>query len=289
MQNMKRNEGLRTGKVNEAAPNEGARPLEGRTILVTRAETQAREFVAELERRGARVIHCPVIEIVPPESYDLLDEAIENLYGYDWLIFTSANGVRSFLQRLTALGHETSALEEVRICAIGKATAKSLIEHRLHVDLVPEKFTAEGVFAALEAYVGGRDRLRGLVFLIPRAAVARDYLPKALEEAGARVDVVPAYRTVRPQTTDRARIEALLIGGSVDCVTFTSSSTVANFAQLFDTNDLGPLLTGVAIACIGEITARTAAEYGLQTHIQPTEYTTAALAQAIADYFARQP
>lgn len=285
---MKQNEGFQTDQCDEVGSSEAARPLAGRTIIVTRAETQAREFVAELERCGARVIHCPVIEIVPPESYDLLDEAIENLYGYDWLIFTSANGVQSFLERLATLGHEASELDEVRICAIGEATAKRLIEHRLHVDLVPEKFTAEGVFAALEAYVGGRDHLRGLVFLIPRAAVARDYLPKALEEAGARVDVVPAYRTVRPQTTDRARIEALLIGGSVDCVTFTSSSTVVNFAQLFDTTDLGPLLEGVAVACIGEITARTAAEYGLQTHIQPAEYTTAALAQAIADYFARR-
>ncbi|MCA1850776.1 MAG: uroporphyrinogen-III synthase, partial [Acidobacteria bacterium] len=99
------------------------------------------------------------------------------------------------------------------------------------------------------------------------------------------VDVVPAYRTVPPQTTDRARVEALLVGGAVDCITFTSSSTVTNFAQLFDTNDLRTLLAGIHVACIGDITARTAAEHGLQTDIQPAEFTTPALARAIADYF----
>ncbi|MBX5479378.1 MAG: uroporphyrinogen-III synthase [Pyrinomonas methylaliphatogenes] len=263
-------------------------PLAGRTIIVTRAEAQAREFASALESHGARVIHCPMIEIVPPESYDLLDEAIDNLYGYDWLIFTSVNGVEYFLRRFRELGHDTSELDELRVCAIGEATASSLREAGVRVDLIPNRFTAEGVFAAIETAVGGRDHLRGMVFLLPRAAVARDYLPRALEEAGARADVVPAYRTVRPQSTDRARIEALLIGGSVDCITFTSSSTVTNFAQLFDTTDLSKLLEGVAVACIGEITARTAAEYGLQTHIQPEEYTTAALVRAIVAYFERQ-
>src|SRR5918993_804153 len=120
-------------------------------------------------------------------------------------------------------------------------------------------------------------------FLIPRAAVARDFLPRALEAAGARVDVVEAYRTVRPATTDRARAEALLVGGGVDCVTFTSSSTVINFARLFDTHDLGPLLSGVRVACIGEVTARTAADHGLRTDIQPREFTARALARAVAE------
>lgn len=262
-------------------------PLAGRTIVITRAQTQASEFVAELERYGARVIVCPTIEISDPASYDRLDEAIDHLYGYDWIIFTSVNGVEYFLRRLPARGHQASELDELRVCAIGEATAGGLIDAHIHVDLVPDHFKAEGVFAALENFAGGREALSGLNVLIPRAAVARDYLPKALEEAGARVDVVPAYRTVQPEGLDRGRVSAMLAGGAADCIAFTSSSTVRNLAQLFDTNDLSDLLNGVAVACIGDITANTAAEHGLKVDIQPREFTIPALARAIAEYFSR--
>ncbi len=185
------------------------------------------------------------------------------------------------------MGRDAAELDEVRVCAIGTATAERLTAAHVHVDLVPEQFKAEGVFAALEAYLGGPDQFDRLNVLIPRAAVARDFLPRALAAAGARVDIVPTYRTVAPQTTDRARVEAMLVGGAVDCITFTSSSTVTNFAQLFDTNDLRALLAGIRVACIGDITAHTAAEHGLATDIQPTEFTVPALARAIADYFAQ--
>lgn len=262
-----------------------AQPLAGRTIVITRARAQSAEFAAELERYGARVVACPTIEITAPESYAPLDEAIENLYGYDWIIFTSVNGVDHFLRRFAELGRDTSEMDEVRVCSIGEATAVRLRDAQIHVDVVPEQFKAEGVFDALINYLGGVGRLYGLNVLIPRAAVARDYLPLTLEGAGARVDVVAAYRTVRPQTSERGRVEALLSGGAVDCITFTSSSTVNNFAQLFDTDDLSELLAGVTVACIGDITAGTAAEHNLSVHIQPTEYTTAALARAIADYY----
>ncbi|HWT01502.1 MAG TPA: uroporphyrinogen-III synthase [Pyrinomonadaceae bacterium] len=273
------------GEVPSAAERKPERPLAGRTIVTTRARAQSAEFVSELERLGARVVPCPTIEIVEPESYALMDEAVENLYGYDWLIFTSVNGVDYFLRRLEELGRDAGELDELRVCAIGEATAVRLREAQVHVDVIPEQFKAEGAYSAIEAYVGGRDGLNRLNFLIPRAAVARDYLPKALEEAGARVDVVPAYRTVPPQTSERGRVEALLAGGAVDCITFTSSSTVTNFARLFDTTDLSELLAGVAVACIGDITAATAAEYNLRTDILPGEYTVPALTRAIADYY----
>jgi uroporphyrinogen III methyltransferase / synthase len=261
------------------------KPLGGRTVMITRARAQAAEFAAALEEAGARVVACPTIEIVAPESYAELDEAIENLFGYDWLVFTSANAVEHFLRRLEALGKEASELDSLRVCAVGDATSERLVAARVHVDVVPRKFQAEGVFAALEDYLGGRGQFANLNFLLPRAAVARDFLPRALEAAGARVDCVTAYRTVRPETTDRARVEALLVGGGVDCVTFTSSSTVHNFAQLFDTRDLRGLLAGVRVACIGEVTARTAADYGLRADIIPSESTAAALARAVADFF----
>lgn len=264
---------------------EGAKPLDGRTVMITRAREQAAEFAAELESFGARVVACPTIEIVPPASYAQLDEAIDNLFGYDWLVLTSANAVEHFLARLEAVGKDVDELDGLRVCAIGEATAERLVSAHVHVDLVPEKARAEGVFSALETFLGGREHFEGLNFLLPRAAVARDFLPRALEAAGARVDVVEAYCTVRPETTDRARAEALLVGGGVDCVTFTSSSTVHNFAQLFDTRDLRGLLSGVRVACIGAVTAETAAEYGLRADVVPDESNAPALARAVAEFF----
>lgn len=265
--------------------NGETKSLEGRTVMITRARAQAVEFAAALEAYGARVVACPTIEIVPPASYAQLDEAIENLFGYDWLLFTSANAVEHFLARLSTVGNDVGDLDELHVCAIGEATAARLVEAHIHVDVIPEKPRAEGVFDALEAYLGGREQFENLNFLLPRAAVARDFLPRALEAAGARCDVVEAYRTVRPETTDRARAEALLVGGGVDVVTFTSSSTVHNFAQLFDTRDLRPLLSGVRVACIGAVTAETAAEYGLRPDVVPGESNALALARAVADFY----
>jgi uroporphyrinogen III methyltransferase/synthase len=259
--------------------------LAGRTIVITRARAQAAEFVTELECYGARVLVCPTIEIAEPENYVPLDEAISHLYGYDWIIFTSVNGVDYFLRRLETRGHQVDELDDLRVCAIGDATAERLTAAHIHVDVIPEEFKAEGVFAALARYLGGADSLKGLNFLIPRAAIARDYLPLALEEAGARCDVVTAYRTVQPDGLDRGRVSAMLAGGAADCIAFTSSSTVRNLAQLFDTENLNDVLSGVAIACIGDVTADTANEYGLRTDIQPSEFTVPALARAIAEHF----
>ncbi len=260
------------------------RSLEGRTVVITRARTQASEFVSELEKYGAKVIVCPAIEITSPQSYARLDEALDDLYGYDWVIFTSANGVDYFLRRLQDKQLDTSAMDTLRVCAIGEATAHRLRSAQVHVDVIPTEFKAEGIYAALEQYVGGREALSGLNFLIPRAAIARDYLPRELEAAGARVDVVAAYQTVVPDGLDRGRLTAMLAAGA-DCIAFTSSSTVRNLAQLFDTSDLRASLAGIVVACIGDITAATASDYGLTPKIQPSEFTIPALAAAIADYF----
>ena len=260
--------------------------LAGRTVVITRALAQADDFAAELQSYGAKVILCPTIEISALDSYERLDEAIDHLYGYDWLVFTSVNGVDYFFQRLKARDRNTSDIDDLRVCAIGEATAERLNDLHVHVDVIPEEFKAEGVFEALKNFVGGTDGLRNINVLIPRASVARDYLPKALEESGARVDVVPAYRTSLPRNLDRGRMAAMLSGGA-DCIAFTSSSTVRNLAQLFDTQDLSEALAGVVIACIGDITATTAAEFGLRVEIQPDEFTIPALARSIADYFGR--
>ena len=253
--------------------------------MITRALAQADDFAAELQKHGAEVVLCPTIEISEPASYERLDEAIDHLYGYDWLVFTSVNGADYFFQRLKARDRNTTDIDELRVCAIGEATAERLHDLHIHVDVIPEEFKAEGVFEALQSFVGGAAGLKNLNVLIPRASVARDYLPRALEESGARVDVVPAYRTSLPANLDRGRVAAMLSGGT-DCIAFTSSSTVKNLAQLFDTQDLREALAGVVIACIGDITATTAAEYGLTVAIQPEQFTITALARSIADYFA---
>ena len=260
------------------------KPLEGRTIIVTRAASQAADLTTTLEDYGANVIACPTIEIREPDNYQRLDEALDHLYGYDWLIFTSSNGVDYFLKRLTDRGQQIADLDEIKVCAIGQRTADKLHDAHVHVDLVPAQSTAEGVFTALSEFAGGDDHLRGLNVLLPRAAVGRDYLPKALEEAGARVDVVTTYQTVLPENFDRGKLGAML-AGSGDCIAFTSPSTIKNLAKLFDTHDLGKTLPGIVVACIGSVTAEAATEYGLRVDIVPQQTSTSDLAQAIANYY----
>jgi uroporphyrinogen III methyltransferase/synthase len=259
-------------------------PLSGRTIVITRALSQSEEFVAALEDCGATVLSCPTIEIKEPESYERLDEAIDHLYGYDWIIFTSTNAVEFFLRRLKHLNHEISELDEARVCAIGAATAEKLREAHIHVDVVPAQAKAEGVLETLTQFVGGKEKIAGLNILLPRAAVARDLLPRTLEEAGARVDIVTSYRTTVPDDLDRGRLSAML-AGSADCIAFTSSSTVRNLALLFDTHDLSGVLADLTIACIGDVTAATAEEYGLTVHIQPAVFNVKELANEIARHY----
>ena len=160
------------------------RPLDGRTVMITRAEAQAAEFAAELERDGARVAVCPTIEIVEPESYEPLDEAISNLYGYDWLIFTSVNGVDSFMRRFEAAGRDVSEIDELRVCAIGTATADLLRDVSVHVDVVPDDFKAEGCSPPLTlpgAAPSGQPQLSDAA-----RAVARDTCPTRSNGGRAR-------------------------------------------------------------------------------------------------------
>jgi uroporphyrinogen III methyltransferase / synthase len=256
------------------------KPLEGRTVIVTRAASQAVDLTTMLEEFGAKVIVCPTIEIREPDNYDRLDEALDHLYGYDWLIFTSTNGVEFFLKRLIDRGQQIADLDEIKVCAIGQRTADKLHDAHVHVDLVPSQSTAEGVFTALSEF----NDLRGLNILLPRAAVGREVLPDALQKAGARVDIVTTYQTVLPDNIDRGKLAAML-AGSGDCIAFTSPSTIKNLAKLFDTHDLGKTFSGMIVACIGSVTAGAAVEYGLRVDIQPDQFTTKDLAQAIADYF----
>ena len=255
--------------------------------MIARAAAPDAALTAQLERHGARVIVSPALEIAPPESFAAIDEAIENLYGYDWLIFTNANGVDYFLRRFQHLGRKVNELDPLRVCAIRETTARKLEASQIHVDLITEESRAAGIVAALVTYTGGPENLGRLNFLIPRAPIARDYLVQLIEDAGARVDAIVCYRTVASTNSELTNIGALLAGGGVDCLAFTTPAAVQDFAQLFDANDLWELLQGVAVASIDDATARMATEFGLETGIMPCESTPQTLAQAISAHFLR--
>ena len=252
-----------------------SKPLFGKRVLVTRSREQASQLSASLREYGAQVLEVPTIRIVPADDYSELDEAIGELGSFDWLIFTSVNGVDYFLRRLQAQDKDVRELQGVRLAAIGPATAKSLSELRLRVDYVPAEYRAEGIVEGLR-----RLGVQGKRVLLARAEVAREILPRELARAGARVKVVSAYKTVRPDLD-----LDLLREFAPDVVTFTSSSTVNNFVEALGRDEAAKVLEKAVIASIGPITADTARNLGLATQIMPAVYTIPALVEAIVQYF----
>jgi uroporphyrinogen III methyltransferase/synthase len=252
-------------------------PLTGKRILITRAREQAQEFSSLLEDYGAEVIAFPTIEIVPPEDWRPLDKTIEKLDTYDWVIFTSVNGVRFFAQRLKEKGITRATLAGKQICAIGPRTQRELEKMGLTVHFRPSEYRAEGIAEGLKV-----QGIQGKKILLPRAREARRVLPEALRVAGALVDEVEVYRTVKPEQGKTA-LAAILKRG-IDMVVFTSSSTVRNFMELLSDKTA---LNGVKIAVIGPITAETAKNYGLEPHIAPQEYTIPALVETIVEHFSQ--
>jgi uroporphyrinogen III methyltransferase/synthase len=250
-------------------------PLTGKLILITRARKQAQEFSTLLEDYGAQVIAFPTIEIAPPGGCRPLDKTIEKLDAYDWVIFTSVNGVRFFTQRLKEKGVDRAALAGKKICAIGPRTQRELEKMGLAVHFRPSEYRAEAVAEGLT-----RMGIQGKRILLPRAREARKILPEALQEAGALVDEVEAYQTVRP-ATGKESLEVILKKG-IDVVVFTSSSTVRNFMELLSDKKI---MNGVKVAVIGPVTASTVRDFGLEPAIVPAEYTIPSLVQAIVEYF----
>ena len=256
------------------------RPLFGKRIVLTRALAQAAEFARLLAAYGAEAIVAPTIKMVPPPSWEALDQAIARLGSYSWLIFTSVNGITPFMERLKEARKDARALAHLRIGAIGPRTAEALAGYGLSADLIPSEFQAEGMVDAMSRY-----DLQGVKILIPRAEVARELLPEQLRMKGASVDVVPVYRTVLPEVV-LTRLKEQLEKGVIDVVTFTSSSTVSNFVALVGgTQEARRLGAKTIIACIGPVTGRTAEEYGLSVTIMPAENTVPALAQAIVRFY----
>ena len=254
------------------------RPLFGLRVLVTRPRRKAGETAARLRELGAEPILFPTIAIQPPENWQPLDAAVADLArrDYDWVIFTSTNGVRFFWERLEEAGLDARAFGGVRLAAIGPVTAEALREHGLQPDLVPGQYVAEAILDEI-------GRLSGKRVLLPRANIARPALAKGLLELGAEeVDEVSAYQTVPAGREDAERVREMLAGGEIDVLTFTSSSTVRNFAAAME--PLPDLPEGTTVACIGPITAQTARAWGLPVHVSAEEHTIPGLVGALVKY-----
>ena len=246
-------------------------PLFGKRIVVTRAADQAGEFSERLRSLGADAVELPVISLQPPANPAPLDEAITRLAEYDWLIFTSVNGVRFFLDRLDRSSHDLRSLK-ARICAIGPATRRAVENLHLKVDLMPEEYVAEGLIQAF----AGLD-LNGKRVLLPRAAVARDLIPAELSKLGAHIDVVEAYRNVVPPEAAARAHEVFSSEKKPDWITFTSSSTVKNLLAIAGRE----ALEGVRIASIGPVTSSTLRAHGLNVDAEAKQFTLDGVVEAI--------
>jgi len=296
-------------------------PLQGKRILVTRASKQAGALSDRLRKLGAIPVEFPIIQIAPPEDWALLDDALKRLCAcsppiyrgeflihrgtseareaesyYTWLVFTSANGVNICFDRLITLAYNTNDIGNVRVAAIGPATAQALRHHGVKPDLVPDEYIAEGVAAALieDAHCHG-ESLEGKRILILRAAEARKVLVEKLQRAGAIVEEVAAYRTRGAVIDDEQGHEVLrlLQAHQLDILTFTSSSTVRHFVQWLADRAPGAAVSPIAlvthnpqlkIACIGPITSQTARELGLDVQIEASEFTIDGLVEAIVQH-----
>ncbi len=256
------------------------RPLAGRRIAVTRAREQAGDLVRELEALGAEVIAAPTIRIARLGDLAALRAALTRVPPYDWIVFTSQNAVQVVCDRLPEWGLAPRDVARAAVAAIGPATAEALVRCGVIPDLVPDRFVAEAVVTALAA----QGDVRGKMVLLPRAREARDALPEGLRALGARVDVIPIYETVR-ETGDGSGLAAEILAGTIDLVTFTSSSTVRGFVELVGR----PAAASgrFAAAVIGPVTAGTARTLGITIAVEARDYTVPGLVDAIVRHFER--
>jgi uroporphyrinogen-III synthase len=251
-----------------------SRPLEGKRVLVTRAAQQAGKLSAGLRALGAVAVEVPVLEIVPPASYALLDNALQNMTSDDWLVLTSANSVRVLAERAAHLSVPWPPPASLMVAAVGEATAAAARKANLLVTLVPETYVAESLLAEMTK-VG----LEGKRILFARAAVARDVIPDALRAAGAIVDVVDAYRNVLPESAPGLLRAALAEG--IDAATFTSSSSATHLAEAARAAGVDWPFPGVAAVSIGPITSQTLRELGWEPAAEADTYDIPGLIAAV--------
>jgi uroporphyrinogen III methyltransferase/synthase len=251
------------------------RPLSGKRIVVTRTRKQASALSEQLRALGADILELPTIRIEPPTDLREFAELVQDAHAYDWIVFTSANGVEAFFEIFFKLYDDAREIGAARIAAIGPATAQRVRDFHLHVDLQPEEFVAESVVREFQKQ-GGVENLR---ILLARAEKARDVLPKQLSDLGAIVDQGIAYRTV-PETRDTTGARRRLLEEGADLITFTSSSTVENFLALGL-----PWPKGMQVASIGPITSKTARDHGLKIDIEGRHHDIGGLVEAIRKFF----
>jgi uroporphyrinogen III methyltransferase/synthase len=256
------------------------RPLSGKRILVTRSRSQASALSQLLLEHGASPIELSAIDIQMNNDYAKLDKAISNIKQYDWLVFTSVNGVDAFWQRLRALNQDSRALSSLEIGAIGPATAAALADKSIRADYVPEVYTGAGVIAGLE-----RHNIAGKRFLLPRVDIADSEIVDGISGLGASVDEVTAYRSL-PEAEAMAKAKAMLIAGQIDVITFASSSAVSSLVTAFDGESVN--INGAKVACIGPKTAQTATTAGLNIDIMAGEATIPRMVAAIEEYFKKE-
>jgi len=254
------------------------RPLLGKRIVVTRTRKQASVLNNKLRALGAHVIELPTIRIEPPTNLRGFAELVQDAHVYDWIVFTSANGVEAFFDIFFKLYDDAREIGGVRIAAIGPATAQRVKDFHLHVDLQPEQFVAEGVMREFKKEAS----IENMRILVVRAEKARDVLLKELSAAGAIVDKAFAYRTV-PETRDTSGTQRQLAQDGADLITFTSSSTVGNFFAL-----RLPWPKGMRIASIGPITSKTVRDQGYNVDVEARRHDIDGLVQAIIDFFAQK-
>jgi len=259
--------------------------LTGRRIVVTRPRGQAADLCGKLAALGAIPIQFPTIEIAPLQDYTALDQAIARLAGYQWIMFTSVNGVSAFWQRLEVVGKNSNALDGIRVAAIGPATARALEKRGIAAQFIPDEYVAE-------AMVEGLGDVHGQGILLPRADIARQALADGLRKMGAIVDEIAAYHTliVDAHGSETLNLRAMLQRGEIDAITFTSASTARGFVQAIDLRaEIKNPNSKIVIACIGPITAQTVRELGLPVDVMATEYTMEGLVAALAKYFQEVP
>ncbi|MDB6147891.1 MAG: nasF, partial [Spartobacteria bacterium] len=254
------------------------RPLSGKRIVVTRTRKQAAALTSKLRDLGADVLELPTIRIEPPSDLRGFAQLVQDAHGYDWIVFTSPNGVDAFFEMFFKLYDDAREIGAAKIAAIGPATAQRVRDFHLHVDLQPDEFVAEAIVREFERQ-GGVENLR---ILLARAEKARDVLPKRLSALGAIVDEGFAYRTV-PETRDITGARARLLEEGADLITFTSSSTVDNFLALGL-----PWPNGMKTASIGPITSKTARDSGLTIDVEARRHDVEGLVSAIQQFFAKE-
>jgi uroporphyrinogen III methyltransferase/synthase len=261
------------------------KPLFGHRILVTRERVEGFHVLEDL---GAEIIEFPTLEIVPPDTYQEMDKMLEQVEKYNWLIFTSRNGVKYFFKRYFEKDKDIRDLKDIKICAVGKKTEKEIKKFGLKVDIVPDEFRAEGLIKIFTSNQKTRDLEKpfaGVRFLLPRAEVAREIFPEKIRELGGTIDIPVVYRTIRPESRGK-RLRRFLKEGKITIATFTSASTFRNFLTIMG-KDADLLLKGVVIAVIGPVTAHSVEKAGLHVDIMPKESTIDAMVAEIIQWVER--